>query len=847
LAKITDATTLDGIWLGSKYNEKRSIISIPASSTAEEVGLLFLENIDGSGVLQGGIYVWGDSAGKLRYSATRPTDENADGTMLDNTTIGGAADKALSNLASVAFATDIVPDSDSARDIGSSTYYCAEGYFDKVLFNSTATLDGSSAGVVTLVGNLTGGASGTGSAFTFYATTAGGYLNWDDTANSNAGGLIFTDDAQLIFGDSSDFTAQWNAQDLVLDCKTDNTGKILIGSVKDTDFELHGATAGYDITWDASANTLTVLDDAMLAFGSSDDLYFKYVSGNTLSLLQGSSGVGSLLKGVDGKGIDETWYAETGSDYMKWDQDGASNLGALIFEDSVLQFAGATVTHSIAISTDTLAITGTDAANCKVTFGTTGTTNGMDVEFLSKTASDSVAFDAGAKTWTFTDVSPVMPDGDTFLFGSASGGDIKLSYDGTGNTLDVEQVTDGTGKVDFIDTPVLLTGADSAGVLLTIAGIDTTGNTDTVLIDHSGDGYAINIDLNEATSDGINVEAFTNHTVPLIRLDGDTAGFYGASNIGMLTIQNDIEQAHVNSSALVIDVGATKPKDGAEGYCLRVIDTSVVATTPPAYAVYIDSTANEGMAIETRAAAAKNLVLMGVAGQTDSMLYVDGTTGAGWDGATGVGQVHIKNDAAQAHVAASALYIDLAEAPIAACEGAAIHVIQSAGSAVTDGYLVNIEAVATGGALHVDGGISLFDEAVTMGATLGVTGAATFTAGVQASAVALSTAATNGTATPAGTTFVSVTSGGANEIIDLPTPVLGNVVYYMETGSTGYELAPQADTQYINNTLCSSAKELAIAGGELIRAVCVVGGSAGKWYVTQIPNTGTPTGAGTPD
>jgi len=253
------------------------------------------------------------------------------------------------------------------------------------------------------------------------------------------------------------------------------------------------------------------------------------------------------------------------------------------------------------------------------------------------------------------------------------------------------------------------------------------------------------------------------------------------------------------------------------------------------------------MAIETRAAAAKNLVLMGVAAQTDSMLYVDGTTGAGWDGATGVGQVHIVNDGAQAHVAASALYIDLAEAPIAAAEGAGIHVIQSAGSAVTDGYLVNIEAVATGGALHVDGGISLFDEAVTMGATLAVTGATTFTAGQQSSAVALTAAATNGTATPAGTTFVDVTSTGANNIIDLPTPVLGNVVYYMESSAVGYELAPQADTQYINNTLCSSAKELAIAAGELIRAVCVVGGASGKWYVTQIPNTGTPTGAGTPD
>jgi len=419
-------------------------------------------------------------------------------------------------------------------------------------------MDGSSAGSVTLVGNLVGGVSGTGSAFQFFATTAGGYLKWDDTAASNNGGLIFTDSAQLIFGDASDFTINWDAANLAMDCKTDNTGEITIGGTKDTDVRFNGATAGTDATWDASADTWSFLDDTKCAFGDDDDLYFQFAAAGTLSLLQGSSGVGSLLKGVDGKGIDETWYAETGSDYMKWDQDGASNLGALIFEDSVIQINGANVNHTIAISTDSLAFTATDAATAKVTFGTAGTTNSLDVDFLSKTSGDLVSFDAASKTWTFTDVSPVMPDGDTFLFGSASGGDISLSYDGTGNTLDFAQITDGTGSVDFIDMPVLLTGADSAGTLLTIAGIDTTGNTDTVLIDHSGDGYAINIDLNEATSDGINVEAFTNHTVPLIRLDGDTAGFLGASNIGMLTIQNDIELTSVNSSALVIDVGATK-------------------------------------------------------------------------------------------------------------------------------------------------------------------------------------------------------------------------------------------------------------------------------------------------
>ena len=180
---------------------------------------------------------------------------------------------------------------------------------------------------------------------------------------------------------------------------------------------------------------------------------------------------------------------------------------------------------------------------------------------------------------------------------------------------------------------------------------------------------------------------------------GDTAGFLGASNIGMLTILNDIALTSVNSSALVIDVGATKPIDAAEGYCLRIIDTSVVATTPPAYAVYVDATANEGMAIETRAAAAKNLVLMGVAGQTDSMLHIDGGTGAGWDGADGVGMVQLNGDGAHAHANASLLNIvDATGASIASGRGTSLRIIDTT-TVGADSWVAYIDTTANDGLL----------------------------------------------------------------------------------------------------------------------------------------------------
>jgi hypothetical protein len=87
---------------------------------------------------------------------------------------------------------------------------------------------------------------------------------------------------------------------------------------------------------------------------------------------------------------------------MMWDQDGNTNVGALIFEDSVIQIAGANVTYTQGISTDELVFTGTDHANCGITFGSTGT-NGLDLTLQSITSGDHIVFDAGTKTLTSTD------------------------------------------------------------------------------------------------------------------------------------------------------------------------------------------------------------------------------------------------------------------------------------------------------------------------------------------------------------------------------------------------------------------------------------------------------------
>lgn len=61
---------------------------------------------------------------------------------------------ALDNLASVAINTSLISDTDSTDDLGSSSKYFANAYIDKIYLNATATLDGATAGQITLTGNL---------------------------------------------------------------------------------------------------------------------------------------------------------------------------------------------------------------------------------------------------------------------------------------------------------------------------------------------------------------------------------------------------------------------------------------------------------------------------------------------------------------------------------------------------------------------------------------------------------------------------------------------------------------------------------------------------------------------
>ena len=174
----------------------------------------------------------------------------------------------------------------------------------------------------------------------------------------------------------------------------------------------------------------------------------------------------------------------------------------------------------------------------------------------------------------------------------------------------------------------------------------------------------------------------------------------------------------------------------------------------------------------------------------------------------------------------------------------------TATAAAIDFDLIDNEASAlsfdtTGKAGIIDLVTTNGSEGVTMSGTLGVTGAATFTAGSQNSAVAR-TATSDGTGTgtiAAGTSFVSVTSAAAANIIILPAPVVGNSII-LHVGANGYELRTSDPTSISLNNTTGSGVELAVAANNTIRCICTTSTS---WIAEKLSNVGAPAAGGTPD
>lgn len=382
---------------------------------------------------------------------------------------------------------------------------------------------------------------------------------------------------------------------------------------------------------------MSMIDNKALTLGNSSDAVLQWDSAR-LALTAVADSVFRI--GAAGFSYDVEFIGNTAvTNLMKWDLDGgADSVGALVFDNADLDLGdgdllrlgdgtdltitatSTTATMLLAAGSD-LKISDTDDSSSILTLGVTGGTHGLDVQFNTISSGEDMIFDAAAKTFTLDNVDIIMGDNDTIGFGDSSAegtigsdgtdivctGDFNFGVNATG--VDVtfygdtassqmlwDQNGDTNGSLILTGATQTITGIDSGGNLLTLTGIDTTLDSDTMVITHSGSGDALSILCNEADGVALNCVGATSQVTSIVKIDGATGTWLGATGVGMLHLTNDGTPAHANATLLRIAQSGTNAS-GQRGICASLEDSSSSGGGTE-YALYIASTNNEALHVD---------------------------------------------------------------------------------------------------------------------------------------------------------------------------------------------------------------------------------------------------------
>jgi hypothetical protein len=138
------------------------------------------------------------------------------------------------------------------------------------------------------------------------------------TLSGVALGTVYDDSATLKFGTSDDITMGWDGTDFDVLQATENSSIKWGISGAGIDQLWYGDTAGANMTWDQSANSLIFGDAAKLVLGTGSDIAISW-DGTDLDITQAAPG--SVINvGVDGAGMDLKLFGDSASAYLLWDQ-----------------------------------------------------------------------------------------------------------------------------------------------------------------------------------------------------------------------------------------------------------------------------------------------------------------------------------------------------------------------------------------------------------------------------------------------------------------------------------------------------------------------------------------------
>lgn len=177
---------------------------------------------------------------------------------------------------------------------------------------------------------------------------SGSTVIWDASANTldlNGADINVQDDDFVAFGDSNDVTMTWatTGTDTFTVGAAANNAPMAVGTAaKSFDITLYGS--GTEVTWDASANTLTMMDDALLAFGDADDVTIDWDTSGTDQLKITSLATNSQISfGAAGNQTDVVLYGSGASSNVTW--DASANL--LDINESDVQIIDSTSTFRL--------------------------------------------------------------------------------------------------------------------------------------------------------------------------------------------------------------------------------------------------------------------------------------------------------------------------------------------------------------------------------------------------------------------------------------------------------------------------------------------------------------------
>lgn len=235
---------------------------------------------------------------------------------------------------------------------------------------------------------------------------------------------------------------------------------------------------------------------------------------------------------------------------------------------------------------------------------------------------------------------------------------------------------------------------------------DATDGNDALQVTHDGTGYGLSVIGTAAGGKQALFQGPASQTASIVVVDGTTGAWIGANGVGMVHASSDGALAHAGASLLYSTYTGNTAAVVPNGACAYFLENGTVAAG--GYTVGVLATTANGLKVGTSAAATTSLLVTGgvTAGETSSMVLLNGTAGNGFVGAAGVGMLHLSNDKVLANATASLLYStytgNAGGANIAgACAnlvegGAASGTSYALGVSSTNNNGVNITTAATG-------------------------------------------------------------------------------------------------------------------------------------------------------